>query len=193
MSAWSRRLTLAGLHGGTSATDVLAARAIRTDIQALRAIAVIGVVLYHGNVPGFSGGYIGVDVFFVISGYLITGLLLRELQNTGCIALGAFWARRAWRLLPSALLVLSATMALSRWYLSPIEHWSVSQDILSTLVYLANYRFAARAVDYFDHDQATSPVLHFWSLSVEEQFYVFLPLLLLAVFRLSGRKRHLFA
>lgn len=186
-------MTLAGLHGGTSATDVLAARAIRTDIQALRAIAVIGVVLYHGNVPGFSGGYIGVDVFFVISGYLITGLLLRELQNTGCIALGAFWARRAWRLLPSALLVLSATMALSRWYLSPIEHWSVSQDILSTLVYLANYRFAARAVDYFDHDQATSPVLHFWSLSVEEQFYVFLPLLLLAVFRLSGRKRHLFA
>ena len=158
----------------------------RADIEALRAVAVLAVVLFHAHVPGFSGGFFGVDIFFVISGFLITGVLVRELERTSTINLVAFWARRAWRLLPNALLVFCVSLAAMRLLVPATEHAMIGRDIVSAILYFANYHFAGRALDYFDHAQTLSPVLHFWSLSVEEQFYAFVPCLLLVVGKLAG-------
>lgn len=153
----------------------------RPDVEAMRAFSIAGVLLFHARVPGFEGGFVGVDIFFVISGFLITGLLLREREATGSINLLAFWARRAWRLLPNALLVLTAILLATFLLKPPGEHKSIGIDVGASLLYLANYRFAMRAVDYFDNAQEASPVLHFWSLSVEEQFYLVWPCLLIFV------------
>jgi peptidoglycan/LPS O-acetylase OafA/YrhL len=155
----------------------------RTDIEALRALSVTAVVLFHARVPGFSGGFCGVDIFFVISGFVITSLLLRELERTGRIDVLAFLSRRAWRLLPNAILALTATLLAALWLLPSVERASLGGDALAAIFYFANYHFAWRALDYFDNAQATSPALHFWSLSVEEQFYLVFPWLLLAVVR----------
>lgn len=154
----------------------------RPDIEGLRALSIIAVVLYHARAPGFSGGFVGVDVFFVISGFLITGLLLRELERGRRIDLWAFWARRARRLLPNAYLTLLAILAATAIFVSPDRRSGIVNDVLAALFYVANYRFADRTVDYFDPDAQLSPVLHFWSLGVEEQFYIVWPLLLLAIF-----------
>ncbi len=150
----------------------------RADIEGLRAVAVLAVVFYHAQAAGFVGGFIGVDVFFVISGYLITQLLMRELKETGRINVLSFWARRARRLLPNALLTLLVTIILVALAQAPTLLEATKYDVVAALVYLANYHFAARAVDYFDAGALASPVLHFWTLSVEEQFYIGLPLLL---------------
>lgn len=162
-------------------------KAVRPDIEALRAISVTAVVLYHARVPGFSGGFCGVDIFFVISGFLITGLLLRELDASSTINLASFWARRAWRLLPNALAVLLVTLVAGLILLPADQHTDLGSDVLSTIPYISNYHFALRAVDYFDTSNATSPVLHFWSLSVEEQFYFLWPCLLVALSSIIGR------
>ncbi|GAB3587506.1 acyltransferase family protein [Calidifontibacter terrae] len=152
-------------------------QAYRPDIEGLRAIAVLMVLLAHGRVPGFSGGFAGVDVFFVISGFLITGLLVREAERDGRISYVDFWARRAKRLLPASSLVLVATILLS-WLAVPAALWNtVSKDIIASALYVVNWRFADQSVDYFAHTN-TSPVQHFWSLAVEEQYYVVWPLLL---------------
>lgn len=162
---------------------------IRHDIQALRAVAVSAAVLFHAKVPGLSGGFFGVDVFFVISGYLITGLLLRELDETGRIDLARFWTRRAWRLLPNAIAVLLVCIVLVGTIGHAADLRPVSQDALAALLYVANYRFAWRSVDYFDDNAANSPVLHFWSLSVEEQFYAVWPLVLLGLWYAAANRR----
>jgi len=156
-----------------------AADRFRPDVEGLRAVAVVLVLLYHAGVPGVSGGFIGVDVFFVISGFLITGLLLRELRATGTVSLPRFYARRARRLLPAAMVALAATMIVSAIVLPPLIVPDVAGDVASSALYVGNIHFAVQATDYLQADAAPSPVLHFWSLGVEEQFYLFWPALLL--------------
>jgi peptidoglycan/LPS O-acetylase OafA/YrhL len=154
--------------------------AFRSDVEGLRAIAIAAVVGYHVGLPLFGGGFVGVDVFFVISGFLITGLLVAEATSTGHVSLAKFWARRARRLLPAATLVL-ALVSLVSWFAIPaLDHQTTGFDITASALYVANMRFAFQANDYLASDAAPSPVLHFWSLGVEEQFYVVWPLLIIA-------------
>ncbi|MBI5161998.1 MAG: acyltransferase [Micrococcales bacterium] len=163
-----------------SPPPVLARAPFRRDVQGLRAVAIALVVAWHAGVPFVPGGFIGVDVFFVISGFLITGLLLRELDGAGRIRLAEFWARRARRLLPAALLVLVAT-ALASALLLPREFWSqTATQLAASVLYVENWALTASATDYLAQGADPTPVQHFWSLSVEEQFYLLWPLLLLA-------------
>jgi peptidoglycan/LPS O-acetylase OafA/YrhL len=160
----------------------------RADIEGLRGVAVLLVLFFHAGL-GFSGGYVGVDIFFVISGYLITGMLLREIEETGRVSLKNFYARRARRLLPAASLVLVLTLVASIFILPPLLIPGVGTDIAAAALYVSNLAFAHRAVDYFAIGSAPSPILHFWSLSVEEQFYMFWPALLLLVTRKTMKPR----
>jgi len=152
----------------------------RADIQGLRAVAVLLVVLGHAGVPLLGGGYVGVDVFFVISGFLITGLLVREYRASGRISLRRFYARRAARLLPAATLVAVVTLAGAWLWLPPARLAGYGWDAIATSGYAINVRLAGVAADYFA-DSAPSPFRHFWSLAVEEQFYLVWPLLILLV------------
>ncbi len=147
---------------------------LRPDVQAVRALAVLGVFVYHANPAFLTGGLIGVDVFFVLSGYLISSHLFAELDRTGSIALGRFWSRRARRLLPASLTVLAVT-ALGVALLVPESlRERFNRDITAAVFYSANWLFAAQSVDYFNQtDGVESPALHFWSLGVEEQLYAF--------------------
>ncbi|MGE5409094.1 MAG: acyltransferase family protein [Syntrophothermus sp.] len=153
----------------------------RTDIEGLRAVAIVAVVLCHAGIPLFAGGYVGVDVFFVISGFLITRLLLGEMGRRGTISLPRFYARRAKRLLPLSALLLGSVAVASMVLLSPLRAVEVSGDIVSSALYMANWHFAAQSVDYFAQGLEPSPVLHLWSLAIEEQFYLAWPALLLGV------------
>jgi len=159
----------------------------RVDIQLLRALAVGGVVANHLAPGRVTGGYLGVDIFFVISGFLITSHLVGEAQRTGRIALGRFWARRARRLLPASLLVL-ALSALGTVLWLPQSRWlQVMHEIFASALYVQNWQLAASAQDYFRSSQSPSPVTHYWSLSAEEQFYLIWPLLTLGVWWLARR------
>jgi peptidoglycan/LPS O-acetylase OafA/YrhL len=153
----------------------------RPDLEGLRAVAVGLVILYHARAPWFPGGYVGVDVFFVLSGFLITGILVRELEAEGRISLPRFYARRARRLLPAAALVLLATAVASVILLPPLQLPDVGGDIAAAAAYASNLRFAFQATDYLASELPPSPVLHYWSLGVEEQFYLFWPALLAVV------------
>jgi peptidoglycan/LPS O-acetylase OafA/YrhL len=153
----------------------------RPDIEGLRAVSIVAVVLYHARMPGFAGGFAGVDIFFVISGFLITRLLLREIASNHSIDIISFWCRRARRILPNALLTLAAALLATSILVPVTDRMSNVRDIIAALTYVANYRFAGRTVDYFDEGPQSSPVLHFWSLSVEEQFYIAWPLLLVGL------------
>jgi peptidoglycan/LPS O-acetylase OafA/YrhL len=151
---------------------------LRVDIQGLRAVAVTMVVVYHLFPSRLHGGFVGVDVFFVISGFLITSHLVSQAPRTGGDLL-AFWGRRIRRLLPASLLVLAVTMVGS-WALLPDTRWqSTALQIRAAALYVVNWRLAHDAVDYLSQDAAASPVQHFWSLSVEEQFYLVWPILIL--------------
>jgi peptidoglycan/LPS O-acetylase OafA/YrhL len=162
----------------------------RPDIEGLRAIAVTLVLLYHAAVPGFGGGFVGVDVFFVLSGFLITGLLLRELERTGSISLPSFYARRLRRLLPAVALVILVTVVASVVFLSPLRAADVAADGVAASLYASNLWFALQATDYLQAELAPSPLLHLWSLGVEEQFYLVWPaLLLLATAGAADRAR----
>jgi peptidoglycan/LPS O-acetylase OafA/YrhL len=161
----------------------------RPDIEGMRAVAVTLVVLSHSGVTALAGGYVGVDVFFVISGFLITTLLLRELDRTGAVSLTAFYARRAVRLLPAAAVVLIATLAGTWLWLPPTRFHEISLDALSTTIYAINWRLAGVGVEYLNAGAAPSPFQHFWSLAVEEQFYLLWPILILAYAAIFARRR----
>ena len=153
----------------------------RTDIEGLRAIAVLAVLLFHAGVPGVGGGYVGVDVFFVVSGFLITSLLVAEKTNTGKVSLGAFYARRARRILPVSALVAVATLIASWIWLEPLRLRSLSNDVLAVALFSSNFVFANRGADYLQSALPPSPLQHYWSLAVEEQFYVVWPALVMLV------------
>jgi peptidoglycan/LPS O-acetylase OafA/YrhL len=162
----------------------------RADIQGLRAIAVLLVVLAHAGVGLVAGGFVGVDVFFVLSGFLITGLLLAEARRHGSVSLLDFYVRRARRILPAAALALVATDAAALFLLNFVRAHGAVVDSLNAAAFAANFHFAATGVDYFARQAPPSPILHFWSLSVEEQFYLVWPFLLsLALFRARGLRR----
>ncbi len=161
----------------------------RADIQGLRAIAVAAVLVSHVFPNILPGGYVGVDVFFVISGYLMTVLLLREARATGRISLLGFYARRVRRLLPAATVVLLA-IALAIPLMPEVRWEETVLQIAASALYVENWRLAWLAVDYFGAESALSPVQHFWSLSVEEQFYIFWPVLIVAGTALATRRRH---
>ncbi len=160
----------------------------RPDIEGLRAVAVIAVVLYHAGIPGVAGGFIGVDVFFVISGFLITGLLWREATATNTVGLGRFYGARARRLLPAAATVGAVTAAVAAVVLPPLQARSVFVDGIASALYVGNYRFATQGTDYLAAD-APSPFQHYWSLGVEEQFYLVWPLLIIGTAWLIRRVR----
>jgi peptidoglycan/LPS O-acetylase OafA/YrhL len=150
---------------------------LRPDIQGLRGIAVLLVVLYHAGLPWLPGGYVGVDVFFVISGYLITGLLVREVQAQGRAHLLNFLARRARRLLPAAIVLVAVVACAAVWLYPPLERTDIIAAARAASLYGANLWFAFSAVDYLGGHAAVNPMLHMWSLGVEEQFYLLWPLM----------------
>ncbi|MEV4901996.1 acyltransferase family protein [Citricoccus sp. NPDC055426] len=178
MATVTRTLVPPAVPGGTTSGEKK--KTFRADIQGLRAVAVGVVLLYHAGVPLVPGGYIGVDVFFVISGFLITGLLLKELGENGRISLAGFYARRARRILPAGLIVLAVTALLSVLFL-PRTRWDeIGVQIIASAFNGVNWVFAASEADYLQAGAAASPLQHFWTLAVEEQFYIVWPLLLVA-------------
>lgn len=164
---------------------------LRLDIQGLRALAVALVVIFHLTPKTVPGGYIGVDVFFVISGYLITAHLLREVTRTGRVRLAEFWARRVRRLLPAAFLVLAVSTAAVYFILPDTLREQNFLEIAFATVYALNWRLAADSVDYLAADNAPSIAQHYWSLSVEEQFYIVWPLLIIAAIWIAARSRRI--
>ncbi len=160
----------------------------RPEIQALRALAVLTVVLYHVWPESMPGGFVGVDVFFAISGYLITAHLLREVETTGALALWGFWARRARRLLPAALLTLFVCAVGTLLFVPQVYWQQFLTEIGASTAYFQNWQLASDAVDYLAADNRASPAQHFWSLSAEEQFYLAWPLLIALGAWLSPRR-----
>lgn len=158
--------------------DAVRSDRFRPDIQGLRAIAVLLVVACHAQIPGFEGGFIGVDIFFVISGFLITGQLLRELETTGQVRLVAFWSRRMLRLLPLAWVVIIASAVGITLLLDPFEQLGQMNNVLASTLWVQNLNLASQKADYFADDSRSNVLLHYWSLGVEEQFYLLWPILL---------------
>ena len=157
----------------------------RPEIDGLRAIAVLSVMLFHGAVPGFSGGFVGVDVFFVISGFLITGILLKAMER-GNFSLADFYERRARRIMPALFLVLLFTVVLGWFLLDPFSFTSLGAALTATVLFGSNILFW-RVTSYFA-DAFENPLLHTWSLGVEEQFYLFFPLFLLGLWKFLPRR-----
>jgi peptidoglycan/LPS O-acetylase OafA/YrhL len=160
----------------------------RDDIQGLRAVAVLTVIAAHAGVPFLPGGFVGVDVFFVISGFLISQLLFREVERSGRVSIPRFYARRARRILPAATVVTIATVLASAAWLSAVDLLAVVKDALWAVFFAANIHFAAVGTDYFAQEDPPSPLQHYWSLSVEEQFYLVWPALLLVLVLLARRR-----
>ena len=177
------RFLATGDEAGTAPDD----RRFRPDVEGLRAVAVLLVVFYHADVPRVTGGFIGVDVFFVISGFVITGLLLRERQRTGHTSILNFYPRRVRRILPAATLVILVVVAASYLLLGYVSGDLIAHDGRWAAVFLSNFHFEAVGTNYFTAKLPPSPLQNFWSLSVEEQFYVVYPSLFLVMARWKGR------
>lgn len=172
---------VSGLHGHRLS--------YRTDIQGLRAVAILLVVAAHAKITGFSGGFVGVDVFFVLSGYLITGLLTQEFAETGSIRFADFYARRFLRLLPALLTMLAFSCAGAAIILLPGAQDAQASAAAAASVWASNFYFAFSNIDYFAPSAESNIFLHTWSLGVEEQFYLVWPTLLLIICALSGSSR----
>ena len=157
------------------------------ELEGLRGVAILLVVLFHAHLLGGPSGFVGVDVFFVLSGFLITALLVRELEERGRINLSAFYVRRARRILPASLLVILLTVAAGMLLASPLDVPGIASDGAAAALSAGNIQFALRAVDYFAQDQAPSPLLHYWSLGVEEQFYLVWPFVFVLIGALAMR------
>lgn len=171
----------------TSAPSGPVHRGFRPDIQGLRAVAVLVVISDH--LFGWpSGGFVGVDVFFVISGFLITGLMVREHERTGRISWIGFYRRRVKRIMPAATVVLLFTVACAYILYRASRFWGVAADAFWSFVFLSNWHFAASGTDYLAGDGPVSPLQHFWSLSVEEQFYILWPIILISFLGIVGRQ-----
>ncbi len=162
-------------------------------LDGVRAFAVIAVMMYHGGLSITTGGFMGVDTFFVLSGFLITSLLVGEWRQTLTIKLSAFWARRARRLLPALLLMLLFVALLVGVIVPSGTYPTVRLDALTTLLYVSNWHFILIGSNYFDSSSAQSPLIHTWSLAVEEQFYLIWPLVVLAILRFTKTLRVLLA
>ena len=156
----------------------------RPDVEGMRAVAILLVVFYHAGFSWARGGFIGVDVFFVLSGFLITGILVEEVRRTGRISLARFWARRARRLLAASALVAVAALVISALTASPYEQVARARTTLAFALYASNIWFVRQRTDYFADDVARDPLLHTWSLSLEEQYYLFYAPLALRMARL---------
>lgn len=169
------------------------AHEFRGDIEGLRGIAVLLVVAYHARLLHVRGGFVGVDVFFVLSGYLITSILVGQMERDGRIGVLRFYARRVLRLLPAALLVLTAVLVAESVLLSPLERIDLSASALATSLYSSNVFYMVRATNYFAAGSETDPLLHTWSLAVEEQFYLIWPLVVWGGWRLARSRRRLAA
>ena len=159
----------------------------RPYLDGLRAVAVYLVVVFHSGSDRFTGGFIGVDVFFVLSGFLVTQLLLRDITANGSISFRRFYSRRFRRLLPAAFVMLVTTALIYSALASPLEVTQAENGFQASFLYYANWHFITQSSDYFGADLATNPVLHYWSLAVEEQFYLAWPLLLGGLFVLARR------
>ena len=168
--------------------DVQKESHFRPDIQGLRALAVLLVIVAHAGFSTFAGGFVGVDVFFVISGFLITSLLMREAVRSGRISLLGFYTRRARRILPAAALVAVATVVASIAFLPLVRAVEVIKDSVWVAAFAANIRFASVGTDYFAKGEPASPLQHYWSLSVEEQYYLVWPLLLVGWLAWAARR-----
>src|ERR1035437_7494750 len=151
----------------------------RPDIQAVRALAVSLVVLDHADIPGVHGGFLGVDVFFVVSGFVITNVLLRERASKGSISVFGFYTRRIRRILPAATIVLIATVFATYHWLSFITGGINADDAKYVAAFVGNFHFASLGTQYFTATQPPSTLQQFWSLAVEEQFYLVWPVLFL--------------
>jgi len=186
------------LHQADSVSSVEAAQGrrsaqsgFRPDIEGLRAVAVVAVVLFHAEMPGVGGGFVGVDVFFVISGFLITGLLWREFSSAGTVRLRSFYGARARRLLPASAAVGVVTLIGAAVLLPPLQARTAIGDGIASALYVSNYRFVLQGVDYSAPYMPPSPFQHYWSLGVEEQFYLVWPALILGtawLIRRVGRR-----
>jgi peptidoglycan/LPS O-acetylase OafA/YrhL len=186
-------VTLATVLRAPDDEDAPATSHFRSDIQGLRAVAVTLVILAHAGVPGLAGGFLGVDVFFVISGYVITGVLLREVGRGVGRGLVHFYSRRVRRIVPAATLALVATVVVSHLVLGSRLDRSLYADVRWASLFAANWRLIHVNASYFVPGVAPSLVTHFWSLGVEEQFYLAFPLVVLGVGALTSESSRRFA
>ncbi len=161
----------------------------RRDIEGVRALAILSVVIYHVDNTWLPGGFVGVDIFFVLSGFLITGIWIKDIESASWRMLPEFWGRRILRLLPAATLVLSVTALASAWVMPAADRGHIAEGIRAATFYMANIFYANDSLDYLATDVSASPVLHFWSLGVEEQFYVVWPTLFLLSLGFSKNTR----
>ena len=175
-------------QGGTTTGGAVGDGNYVPALDGIRAIAVLGVLLFHFGVTWLAGGLLGVDVFFVLSGFLITALLLQEKSSTGTLNFGRFYARRAKRLLPALLLMILLVAVYAGWYAEPDTLPSIRSDVLSTVGYFSNWHFIFTHQSYFQRFGPPSPVLHTWSLAVEEQFYLAWPAVTWLVLRRYRRR-----
>ncbi|CDX43802.1 Acyltransferase 3 (fragment) [Mesorhizobium sp. SOD10] len=168
--------------------DDIAPGGFRPEIQGLRGLAVAFVVIFHIWPAALPGGYVGVDIFFVISGFLITGLLARMALSEDGISLVGFYTRRVRRLLPAAIVALLVTLAGTLLFMSDAWWEETAKQVIASALYVQNWRLAEQAVDYLGAEDAPSPVQHFWSLSIEEQFYIVWPVLMIAALWWARRR-----
>ncbi len=181
--ALDERYLASGDESGTAPSD----RRFRPDVEGFRAVAVLLVVFYHAGLPWLSGGYVGVDVFFVISGFVITGVLLRERESTGKLSILGFYGRRARRIIPAATLVIIAATVASYGLLGVVYGDQTATDARWASVFLANFHFSTIGTNYLTASQPPSTLQNFWSLAVEEQFYLVYPAVFLVVASLRTR------